>query len=116
MVVVPGDLNCLTEVRFQGVARANQAQPTYSALTCRSAACPDVSNWSITPGDGTDAAPTWTTVDGSQRRCTSCHGMPPPLPHEQRSDCASCHRDAAPDGGFSAPELHVNGRVDFGGP
>lgn len=112
-VVAAGHLNGVNEVRFQGVARANQATPTYTQPTCQNTACHDISNYTVTPGGGTAVAPNWTVVDGSQRQCTSCHAMPPPLPHVARQDCWSCHLNAASDGGFSRPELHVNGHVDF---
>ncbi len=106
-------LDGVTQVRFLGVARANGAAPTWSGMTCASSACHDTSVWRSSPGGGSSPAPAWTRVDGSQRTCTSCHGAPPPPPHVQRDDCASCHQNAAPDGGFVRAELHVDGRVDF---
>jgi len=39
--------------------------------------------------------------------------MPPPLPHLQRSDCESCHRNLTPLRTFLRPELHVDGTVNF---
>lgn len=118
MTVAPGHLNGTTEVRFQGVARSNQANPTYSAAnaTCSNAACHDVSNLLGAPGGGQHTTPRWTLVDGSQRQCTSCHGMPPPAPHPALTDCATCHRNASPDGGFVRPDLHIDGRVTFAVP
>ncbi len=112
-VVAPGHLNGVNDIRFQGVARANQAVPSYTQPTCRNTACHDISNYTVTPGGGTATAPSWTVVDGSQRQCTSCHAMPPPMPHVARQDCWACHLNAAPDGGFVRADLHVNGRVDF---
>jgi hypothetical protein len=42
--------------------------------------------------------------------CGTCHGVPPPSPHPQAGACGVCHADViALDGGFIAPELHVNG-------
>jgi Divergent InlB B-repeat domain len=42
--------------------------------------------------------------------CDSCHGIPPPSPHIQRTDCETCHP------GYTAtsvsPAVHLNGRVD----
>ncbi|HEY5946505.1 MAG TPA: CxxxxCH/CxxCH domain-containing protein, partial [Kofleriaceae bacterium] len=63
---------------------------------------------------GAATAPIWTTVNGTQAQCTSCHGNPPPLPHPQVSDCGQCHADVqlgAPTT-FSAPMKHVDGNVD----
>jgi predicted CxxxxCH...CXXCH cytochrome family protein len=41
--------------------------------------------------------PVWTTADGSQMTCGSCHGAPPPGPHptvsSSLSGCAVCHPD-----------------------
>ncbi len=45
--------------------------------------------------------------------CGTCHGLPPPKPHPQAGNCGVCHADViALDGGFLAPELHVNGVVN----
>ncbi|MEO8701885.1 MAG: CxxxxCH/CxxCH domain-containing protein [Kofleriaceae bacterium] len=66
---------------------------------------------------GTATAPLWTTVDGSQAQCTSCHGDPPPLPHPQSSDCGQCHPNVqvgAPTT-FSDPTKHIDGNVDVNG-
>ncbi|MBS1124636.1 MAG: cytochrome family protein, partial [Deltaproteobacteria bacterium] len=40
---------------------------------------------------GSNPAPTWTLVDGTQSTCGSCHGTPPPAPHPTEMNCASCH-------------------------
>ena len=63
---------------------------------------------------GTATSPIWTTVDGSQAQCTSCHGNPPPAPHPQVSDCGLCHGDvmAGSPTVFSDPLKHVDGTVD----
>ena len=39
----------------------------------------------------TAVSPSWTSTAGTT--CTSCHAMPPPAPHPDRSDCAVCHID-----------------------
>jgi predicted CxxxxCH...CXXCH cytochrome family protein len=68
-----------------------------------------------TGAGGTATAPLWTTVDGSQAKCTSCHGDPPPLPHPQVADCGQCH----PNVKLGAPTVfldalkHVDGNVDL---
>lgn len=59
--------------------------------------------------------PVWTQVDGSQARCGSCHGLPPPLPHPIFGDCAKCHRGTMSPKDSEAIlnlELHINGKVD----
>jgi predicted CxxxxCH...CXXCH cytochrome family protein len=62
-------------------------------------------------------APSWTSVDGSEAACGSCHGLPPPRPHpyvEQSPNCSGCHQDLAPDNrSFVRPDLHIDGEVTF---
>jgi predicted CxxxxCH...CXXCH cytochrome family protein len=111
-----GHLNGSVEVVFSGVAKAYLATPSYTTGTCANTACHDISNITQADGGGTASTPVWTIVDGSQRTCTSCHGFPPPLPHEQRSDCSTCHLNATAQNTFVRPELHVNGHVEFGLP
>src|SRR5512133_531951 len=59
---------------------------------------------------GTNAAPIWTVVDGTQAACGTCHGSPPPPPHPLNPACGTCHR------GYTAttvnPATHVNGNID----
>ncbi len=105
--------NGVTEVVFSGVAKANLAQPSYAMGTCSNTACHDISNYTTAPGGGTATTPRWNLVDGSQSTCTSCHGMPPPPPHQARSDCETCHLNVTAQRTFVRPELHVNGHVDF---
>lgn len=61
---------------------------------------------------GTNVAPRWTQVDGTQARCGTCHGTPPASPHPQLTDCGSCHP------GYTAtsvdPALHVDGKLELG--
>jgi predicted CxxxxCH...CXXCH cytochrome family protein len=54
-------------------------------------------------------APSWTTVDGSQVLCGSCHGVPG-APHTANPACGNCHP------GYTASTVnaatHVDGDVD----
>jgi predicted CxxxxCH...CXXCH cytochrome family protein len=60
-------------------------------------------------------APIWTRVDGSQLKCDSCHGYPPPPSHPEGTDCESCHGAVVAAGGIiTNPLLHVDGIVEFG--
>lgn len=62
---------------------------------------------------GTNAQPIWTTVDGSQSTCGSCHGVPPPAPHPADQNCATCH-PTMEEGSltFRDPSSHINGVID----
>ncbi|HEX9049217.1 MAG TPA: CxxxxCH/CxxCH domain-containing protein [Anaeromyxobacter sp.] len=66
---------------------------------------------------GTLTKPTWTTVDGSQEACGTCHGYPPytgrHLQHvvSYGLRCWVCHQRVAP--AQFTPALHVNGRPDL---
>jgi predicted CxxxxCH...CXXCH cytochrome family protein len=59
--------------------------------------------------------PAWTQVGTGQAACGTCHGTPPPAPHPAAtlSTCVTCHPTAAPDGGFSAPQRHIDGVLDL---
>ncbi len=69
---------------------------------------------------GTAIEPIWTLVDGTQSKCGSCHGAPPPAPHPSDTNCASCH-PTMEEGSmvFRDASSHINGVVDLiggGGP
>src|SRR6266702_1231068 len=89
------------------IATAGGAQPRFDAATatCASTYC----HGQFTGGNALNA-PVWTVVDGSQKACGTCHGVPPPAPHVASTDCASCHT------GYTATSVnlasHLNGRVD----
>jgi predicted CxxxxCH...CXXCH cytochrome family protein len=60
---------------------------------------------------GGKTTPVWTTVDGTQKTCTSCHGNPPPVPHVQNTSCGQCHPGYTNSTVTAA--THVNGTVDL---
>ena len=105
-VGAPGhiDGDNVAEVQFSALAGA---APAYTGTTC-TAQC-----HGSTALGGTHPEPTWTQVDGSQVTCGSCHGTPPPAPHPQDPNCASCH-PSMEEGSltFRDPSLHINGVVD----
>lgn len=58
--------------------------------------------------------PIWTTVDGRQRSCSSCHGNPPAGDHPSSSACYLCHGDVvSADGTITNFSRHIDGNVDF---
>jgi len=102
------------ELVFSGVAAAFGATPTYSGGSCQGTAChggsfPDGHN-----SGGSNTAPLWTRVDGSQAACGACHGLPPPRPHPYPTDCSQCHKNISSDNlTFIRGDLHVDGQVTF---
>jgi predicted CxxxxCH...CXXCH cytochrome family protein len=113
-----GPTNRVVDLSWGPLARAGGVVPTWNAtaLTC--------SNYchGTTLTGGTNTAPRWTTVDGTQQRCTSCHGLPPPTAaHAQDpqtnptpTDCKACHA------GYTTTsvvkETHIDGLVNVNGP
>ena len=55
-------------------------------------------------------APSWTTVDGTQAACGTCHGAPPAAPHPENPACEHCHPGYTI--GSVALATHVNGTVE----
>jgi predicted CxxxxCH...CXXCH cytochrome family protein len=101
------------EVSFAGIATAFGNTPVYTDGVCADSYCHGGHFQREHESGGSLTAPNWTLVDGSQSACGSCHGLPPPLPHPQVSDCRYCHRNALDNqGGFSDPSLHVNGQAE----
>jgi predicted CxxxxCH...CXXCH cytochrome family protein len=107
-------------VIFSGAAKAFGASPSYGNGTCQSAACHGAVFPDGHASGGTNTAPVWTVVDGTQTSCGTCHALPPPAPHPYLAlnpICSACHEDIAPDNlTFVRPDLHVDGVVTFNVP
>jgi predicted CxxxxCH...CXXCH cytochrome family protein len=104
------DSNLPAELTWGVLSRADGATPTFNAAgnTCTNVYCHGAT---LKPG-GTNIAPAWTTVDGSQDACGTCHGLPPTGGHPPRTDCSRCHTaviDANQN--IIAPDLHIDGIV-----
>ncbi len=96
----------------------------HASATCTNSYChgdtlhqTDPATNQIVPGaGGTLTQPIWNIVDGSQSKCGTCHGNPPPAPHPQNEDCGLCHPSMNPGdfaaGKISYPELHIDGKVE----
>lgn len=98
------------ELVFSGVATSYGAVPVYEEGRCDNSYCHGANFEENRLSGGALTAPSWTTVDGSQAACGSCHSLPPPLGHPQVQDCSSCHRNVRPGNlSFYDPNLHVNG-------
>lgn len=99
------------EVRFGPLARAGALMPMWDR---EEASCSNIYCHGGNLSGGEDTAPVWTRVDGTQTRCESCHGNPPPLPHPPATDCERCHSDTVNAFGAIRTELrqHIDGDVD----
>jgi len=94
------------ELTFNELAKTAGATPTWdrASATCSSTYC-----HGATLSGGTITAPAWTTVDGTEDACGTCHGAPPPLPHLQSDDCGACHDETAAGNTIAHPEKHIDG-------
>ncbi|MBI5477266.1 MAG: hypothetical protein HY906_00335 [Deltaproteobacteria bacterium] len=102
----------VARVVFGTRASADGATPSWNGTTCTTYC------HGQTLSGGSNTRPDWTTVDGSQDACGTCHGLPPLLPHPQTgaTTCGDCHLNVSRDGSgnwvFADPSLHVNGTVE----
>ena len=101
----PGHIDATrpADISFSGLATQANGSPAYdfTAHTCSGAYCHG------------SATPVWNAPRSSADACGSCHGLPPPAPHPQRTDCSQCHSqviDASRN--FVNPALHVDGIVE----
>jgi predicted CxxxxCH...CXXCH cytochrome family protein len=99
------------EVTWGGLATTGGLEPGWDrdVASCASTYC-----HGATLTGGSNTAPTWTTVDGSQDACGSCHGSPPPAPHPQNEQCNVCHPNTvtADQEIDVAGGYHIDGKVD----
>lgn len=89
---------------FGSLASSGGKAPSYDPATrrCNNSYCHGASN------------AVWNAPRSSANACGSCHGLPPPLPHPQSDRCSVCHADVIDsERHFIAPELHVNGHVEY---
>lgn len=104
----PGHLDpSPAELTYSGTAVARGAVPSWNGASC--------SNYchGQTMDGGSNRTPTWTTVDGTQAACGTCHSLPPAAPHPANNQCSVCHAAVINAGGaFVDPSLHVNGQVE----
>ncbi|HTR55821.1 MAG TPA: CxxxxCH/CxxCH domain-containing protein [Kofleriaceae bacterium] len=94
---------------------------SWNGSTCSGVYChgATLSDGGVAAG-GSATKPVWTTVDGSQSQCGSCHGLPPPTPaHASVTagdlDCGKCHDQtmtAGQPGVITNPALHIDGAVE----
>ena len=104
----PGHLGPLpAELTYSGTAVARGAVPSWDGARC--------SNYchGQTIDGGSNRTPNWTTVDGTQAACGTCHSLPPAAPHPANPNCSTCHGAVINAAGvFIDPSLHINGQVE----
>jgi predicted CxxxxCH...CXXCH cytochrome family protein len=97
------------------VVPGNRSKGDGAAATFDAASGKCASNYchGATLTGGSNTAPVWTKVDGTQAACGTCHGIPPPSPHSANTSCGTCHT------GYTATtvnvKLHIDGKVDSSG-
>ncbi len=99
-------------MNFGDIAVAGGASPTWrwENATCAGTYC----HGATLRGASSRSLPVWTTVDGSQLRCTACHGNPPGEGHPESDRCELCHGDVvAEDGSIKNTSLHVDGVIQL---
>jgi predicted CxxxxCH...CXXCH cytochrome family protein len=96
------------ELTWGPLAAANATAPAWDrgAQTCSNTYC-----HGTTLAGGARKTPAWTTVDGTQSQCDSCHGNPPPAPHPQLETCTWCHQETVQQDGTIdiAGGTHIDG-------
>jgi len=95
------------ELSWGALATNDGAAPSWNGTSCSGNYC-----HGSTLADG-GATPVWTTVDGSQAACGSCHGLPPGGPHPPDVDCSRCHPNIDAGLNFIAPQQHIDGVVTY---
>ncbi len=116
---VPTHLDGMTQLTWSALAKSGSFDA--NAATCAGTYCHGASLPPDAKGKPTVRAPTWTTVDGSQKACGSaCHSLPPGGKHPPSDSCPTCHGDVIatftngpkPSATWKAPKLHVDGQVE----
>ncbi|MBI5488718.1 MAG: CxxxxCH/CxxCH domain-containing protein [Deltaproteobacteria bacterium] len=103
------DTDLPAELTWSSIAVADGAVPAFDGLRCANAYCHGAT---LLPG-GSNTAPAWTTVDGTQAACGTCHGLPAGGGHPALVRCEQCHSAVmGPGMTFAAPELHIDGIVE----
>ena len=98
------------ELTWGTLAKTDGASPAWNTATLQ---CSNNYCHGGTLGGGTDTTPVWTTTDGSQVACGTCHGSPPPLPHPQTTECVACHAQTVDaNNKIKDATKHINGIVE----
>jgi predicted CxxxxCH...CXXCH cytochrome family protein len=111
LVGAPGHIDGIAEVVFGTLSSTGPVTPAWDPTAAK---CSTVYCHGATLSGGTNSAPQWTVVDGSQAACGTCHGLPPTGAHPVTSaPCGRCHEDAATTAppAITVPAQHIDGTV-----
>jgi predicted CxxxxCH...CXXCH cytochrome family protein len=106
---VPDDLtshpNGAVNLTFGPLAASAGAQPSWNPA---SASCSNYCHGVTLGAGGTNTSPAWTSVDGTQDACGTCHGLPPPAStgHPEATSCGACHP------GYTQSSVNVATHID----
>jgi predicted CxxxxCH...CXXCH cytochrome family protein len=98
-------------VVFGPLSTSQAAAPVWNRVTarCENTYC----HGATLSGADKRPAPRWTRVDGSQSRCTACHGNPPSGSHPPGDACEACHGAVVGAGQkIVSPARHIDGKLD----
>lgn len=109
-VTDPGHIDTALPAELTFSTRAGAA--TFDGTKCANAYC-----HGATISGGKVTQPVWTKVDGTQKACDSCHGLPPTNKHAPTAtNCSACHSTVVDaNRKIIAPHLHINGKVEATG-
>jgi len=118
--VVPGQVDEGThndgnaDVVFSSFASQGGLSPEWNSSTEQ---CDSVYCHGAGLRGGTNTLPAWTTVDGTQTECGSCHGNPPPSTHSSFTGCYLCHLSTVDSEGNILVDsgTHIDGTVQAEG-
>ncbi|MBU1168572.1 MAG: CxxxxCH/CxxCH domain-containing protein [Proteobacteria bacterium] len=99
------------EIIWSALASSNGSTPTWDRTNAR---CSSVYCHGSSLSGGIVTSPAWTVVDSSQTACGSCHGTPPPPPHETNNQCYTCHSGTVTMSGEIniLSSQHINGFIE----
>jgi predicted CxxxxCH...CXXCH cytochrome family protein len=112
--VVPDAVNAVGHIDADGKAEVIFSMRAGANSTWTGTSCTTRCHGSTALG-GSKPNPIWTQVDGTQVKCGSCHGTPPPAPHPPTGvgDCSTCHPTMEVGSmRFRDPAKHINGIVE----
>ncbi len=119
-----GHANGAIDFSWGGPSAANGANPQFVSgnLTCSGTYCHGNTLWGPKTGGTVARTPVWNAVNGTWDACgTTCHTLPPALPHAQNENCAQCHdavvKSITPGNPASVvwnnAQLHIDGKIDI---